>query len=155
METWPEIMLMIDAGTKNGEMRRGPRFAYSDWVRSISGRPPMPAPMSTPMRSPISCGSSSPVGRPASLTACSAEAAAQTRRCGLPPPQPVDSPDAALRSVGANISSLGVGLGVVDGELHGRDLLGFLVGDLDAEFVFEGHHEFDGVERIGAQVGHE
>ena len=25
MDRWPEIMLMIDAGTKNGEMRRGPR----------------------------------------------------------------------------------------------------------------------------------
>ena len=27
IETWPEIMLMIDAGTKNGEIRRGPRFS--------------------------------------------------------------------------------------------------------------------------------
>ena len=27
IDTWPEIMLMIDAGTKNGEMRRGPRCA--------------------------------------------------------------------------------------------------------------------------------
>ena len=29
IETWPEIMLMIEAGTKNGEMRRGPRSLYS------------------------------------------------------------------------------------------------------------------------------
>jgi hypothetical protein len=25
IDRWPEIMLMIEAGTKNGEMRRGPR----------------------------------------------------------------------------------------------------------------------------------
>src|ERR1700754_459492 len=51
--------------------------------------------------------------------------------------------------------SLRVGLGVVDRQLHRRDLLGFLVGDLDAEFVFQRHHQFDRVERVRAQVGHE
>ena len=69
IDTWPEIMLMIEAGTKNGEIRRGPRLAYSICVSSISGRPPMPEPTSTPMRSAISSLSSSPVGRPASRTA--------------------------------------------------------------------------------------
>jgi hypothetical protein len=44
-------MLMIEAGTKNGEMRRGPRSRYSLCVSSISGRPPMPEPTMTPMRS--------------------------------------------------------------------------------------------------------
>jgi hypothetical protein len=29
IETWPEIMLMIDAGTKNGDTRRGPRLTSS------------------------------------------------------------------------------------------------------------------------------
>src|SRR6185369_17994322 len=37
IDTWPEIMLMIDAGTKNGEMRRGPRLVSSAWVFSIIG----------------------------------------------------------------------------------------------------------------------
>ena len=40
----------------------------------------------------------------------------------------------------------------VDRLLDGRDLLGFLVGNLDAEFLFESHHELDGVERVGAEV---
>ena len=44
----PEIMLMIEAGTKNGEMRRGPRAAYSPCVSSIIGRPPMPEPTMQP-----------------------------------------------------------------------------------------------------------
>mmetsp|Transcript_1253 Transcript_1253/g.3603 ORF Transcript_1253/g.3603 Transcript_1253/m.3603 type:complete len:215 (+) Transcript_1253:610-1254(+) len=45
--------------------------------------------------------------------------------------------------------------GVVDRQLHGGDLLGLFVRDLDAELVFEGHHQFHGVQRIGAQVGNE
>src|SRR5665213_370465 len=46
-------------------------------------------------------------------------------------------------------------LRVVDRELHGGDLLRLFVGDLDAELVLERHHEFDRVERVGAQVGNE
>src|SRR5438034_2957641 len=45
--------------------------------------------------------------------------------------------------------------GVVDRQLHRGDLLGLFVGDLDAELVFEGHHQFHRVKRVGAQVGHE
>src|ERR1700687_65562 len=44
---------------------------------------------------------------------------------------------------------------VVDGIGHGAYLLRILVGDFNIEGLFEGHHEFDGVERIGAQVIHE
>jgi hypothetical protein len=69
IDTWPATMLMIDAGTKNGVMRRGPRLASSAWVFSISGRPPMPEPMMQPMRVASSSSSASPVGRPASRTA--------------------------------------------------------------------------------------
>ncbi len=56
IETWPEIMLMIEAGTKNGEMRRGPRLISSACVSSIIGRPPMPEPMLQPMRTAIFVG---------------------------------------------------------------------------------------------------
>ena len=42
---------MIEAGTKNGVIRRGPRFSSSALVSSISGRPPMPEPTRQPMRS--------------------------------------------------------------------------------------------------------
>ena len=45
--------------------------------------------------------------------------------------------------------------GVVDRQLHGGDLLGFFVGDLDAELVFQRHHQFDRVERVGPEVGDE
>src|SRR6266853_2070924 len=44
---------------------------------------------------------------------------------------------------------------VFDGIRHGANLLRILVGDFDIEGLFEGHHELDGVERIGAQVVHE
>jgi hypothetical protein len=53
IDTWPEIMLMIEAGTKNGEMRRGPRPRIR--VRRLDqGRPPMPEPIMQPMRSACS-----------------------------------------------------------------------------------------------------
>src|ERR1700682_3749437 len=44
---------------------------------------------------------------------------------------------------------------VVDGIRHGANLLRILVGDFDIEGLFEGHHELDRIERIGAQVVHE
>ena len=69
IDTCPEIMLMIEAGTKNGEMRRGPRSRYSPSVCSIIGSPPMPEPTMQPMRSAVSSVSASLVGRPASRTA--------------------------------------------------------------------------------------
>ena len=51
IESWPAIMLMIVPGTKNGEILRGPPSSSALCVSSISGRPPMPEPMLTPMRS--------------------------------------------------------------------------------------------------------
>src|ERR1035438_2831490 len=41
---------------------------------------------------------------------------------------------------------------VIDRLLHGRDLLGIFVRDLDLELLFERHNQLDGIERIGAQV---
>ena len=65
IETWPEIMLMIEAGTKNGEIAaRAAVRPARPCVSSISGRPPMPEPMLQPMRSASSSASASPVGRP-------------------------------------------------------------------------------------------
>ena len=37
---------------KNGEIRPGPRSSRILWVRSMSGRPPMPEPTIAPTRSP-------------------------------------------------------------------------------------------------------
>src|SRR3569833_3198741 len=45
------------------------------------------------------------------------------------------------------------GLGeVTDGITEGLDRLGGVIGDFDGEFFFEGHHQLDLVEGIGAQV---
>lgn len=64
IDTCPEIMLMIEAGTKKGVMRRGPRLVSSVCVSSISGKPPMPEPITQPMRVACSSLSWSPVRRP-------------------------------------------------------------------------------------------
>src|SRR5579863_7952534 len=44
---------------------------------------------------------------------------------------------------------------VIDGVLHGADLLRVLIRNLDVEAFFEGHHQFDRIQRIRAQVVHE
>ena len=51
IDTKPAIMLIIDPGTKNGEILRRPPCTYARCVSSIIGNPPMPEPMQTPMRS--------------------------------------------------------------------------------------------------------
>src|SRR5579864_124386 len=50
---------------------------------------------------------------------------------------------------------LGVLADIVDRVLNGADFFGVLVGDFDLESFFESHDQFDGVERVGAQVVHE
>ena len=50
--------------------------------------------------------------------------------------------------------SLLVGHRVVDGVLNGGDLFSVFIRDLDTEFVFQGHHQFNRVQRVGAQIGH-
>jgi hypothetical protein len=45
-----------------------------------------------------------------------------------------------------------VRLDVVDRFLHGRDLLGRIVGDLDREAFLERHDQFHSVEGIRAQI---
>src|SRR3989338_3501051 len=47
---------------------------------------------------------------------------------------------------------LGVRVDVFDRLFHARDLLGVLIGNLDAELLLERHHQLDGVERVGAQI---
>src|SRR5690606_32204969 len=46
----------------------------------------------------------------------------------------------------------GVLLDVGDRLRDAPDLLGILVGDLDAELLLESHHELDDVERIGSEI---
>jgi hypothetical protein len=47
---------------------------------------------------------------------------------------------------------LGVGVDVVDGLLDRGDLFRFLIRNFRLEFLFEGHHELDCIERVGAEV---
>src|SRR3546814_8948692 len=41
---------------------------------------------------------------------------------------------------------------IVDRVLDGGDLFRRIVGDLDAEFLFERHHQFDDIEAVGTQI---
>src|SRR3954465_4961584 len=41
------------------------------------------------------------------------------------------------------------------GVTHGAELFRLLVGDIDVEFLFEGHDQLDGIEAVGAEVFHE
>ena len=65
----PEIILMMEPGTKKGEIRRGPRASNSAPVSSIMGRPPMPEPTITPIRSALSSVISMPLSRIACVPA--------------------------------------------------------------------------------------
>src|ERR1043166_3732073 len=72
---------------------------------------------------------------------------------------PMPSGDTSPRPVTTTRRILFLGLGVrfdvLDGFLDARDLLRVLVGNLDAEFLFERHDELNSVERVGAEVVHE
>src|SRR5689334_847391 len=50
------------------------------------------------------------------------------------------------------ISGLAAIRDVADCLAHGGDLLGIFVRDFDLEFFFERHHQFDRVQRIGAEI---
>ncbi len=45
-----------------------------------------------------------------------------------------------------------VSVDIVDRELNSGDLLGFLVGNLGLEFLFQRHDKLNGIQRIGAQI---
>src|SRR4029453_380414 len=87
--------------------------------------------------------------RPASRLA---QPSATVLPTGLISPRPVMT---TRRRMGEPDSGLLVLHCVVDRQLHGGDLLRLFIGDLDAELVLEGHHQFHRVERVGAEVGHE
>src|SRR5689334_8153508 len=59
-----------------------------------------------------------------------------------------------LRFAGVNVRGLllRVLFDLVDGVLHRADFLGVFVRDVDLERLFEGEHELDETERVGAEV---
>ena len=69
IDTFPEIMLMIVPGMKNGEMRRGPCSESVRAPSSIIGSPPIPDPMFTPMRSAFASVAWMPASAIASIAA--------------------------------------------------------------------------------------
>ncbi|MNC85674.1 hypothetical protein D3C83_12850 [compost metagenome] len=71
IESCPEIRLMIEPGTKNGVILRGPPASIALCVSSISGRPPIPEPMHTPICSRCSRSKSSPESLIASIAPAS------------------------------------------------------------------------------------
>src|SRR6185312_10721360 len=79
----------------------------------------------------------------------------QTSGLVLPTPQIRPIPVTTTLRLKLLLAAFRVCVDVVDGILDRLDLLGFFVGDLDIEGLLEGHHEFDGVEGVGAEVVHE
>ena len=57
----PETILMIEEGTKKGEILFGPFSLKRSAVFSIVDRPPIPAPMATPILSALDSVTSSPL----------------------------------------------------------------------------------------------
>src|ERR1700756_2380 len=202
-------MLMIVAGTKNGEILRGlSALRCSLYSVSMVQRPPMPAPHTAPQR----VGSVFEKSMPESLTACTPAATPYcmkssmrrasfgvmywlTSKSRTDPPMRTGNADSSKRVTGpmplcprrmasqADLTVLPTGdttprpvttirrllirflygalfesglaaalVDVVDGLVDGSNLLGILVRDFDLEFLLEGHHQLDRVERIGAQV---
>src|SRR5882672_980929 len=82
------------------------------------------------------------------------QASATVLPIGQTIPKPVTTTRRRLKSTPAVGESgfLGVSVHVVDGLLDRGDLFGFLIRNLRLEFLFESHHEFDGVERVRAEV---
>src|SRR3989442_15956325 len=71
---------------------------------------------------------------------------------GVTAPAPVMTTRGALSTRSAPAPRLLVLFDVVDGVPDGDDLLGVLVGNLEVELFLEGHHQLDGVQRIGPQI---
>src|SRR5215472_2857421 len=76
--------------------------------------------------------------------------ACQTSSALLPTPQISPTPVTTTRR--AKLVPFRMCVDVVDGILHGTNLLRLLVGNLDVEGFFKGHHQLNGVERIRSQV---
>jgi len=79
-------MLMMQPGIIKGEMRRGPRLTIASLLAQMEGRPPMPAPIATPVigafSSVISRPESSSAIRPAATPKCTKRS---KRRTSLTP----------------------------------------------------------------------
>ena len=73
MDTCPEARFTTIAGTKNGEIRRGPCSRSRRCSRSIVPKPPIPDPTMTPNRSGSATGIPNPASSKANCAAASAK----------------------------------------------------------------------------------
>src|SRR5258708_3990808 len=80
--------------------------------------------------------------------------AGQTSAVVLPTAQIMPNPVMRTRRPKL-LACLRVLAAAVDRIRNGADLLGVFVWNLDVERFFEGHDQFDGVQRIGSQIVHE
>src|SRR3954453_21226929 len=78
----------------------------------------------------------------------------QTSLTLLPTPQIRPSPVMTTRRCKL-FAAFRVLVDVFDGVFHGADFFGVLIGDFDVEGFFEGHHQLNGVEGVGAKIVHE
>src|SRR5215831_14918416 len=69
-------------------------------------------------------------------------------------PTPHISPTPVTTTRRAKLLSFRVGIDVVDRVLYGADLFRLFVGDFDVKGFFEGHDQFDRVQRVSAEVVH-
>src|ERR1019366_4090650 len=184
METCPAARLTMEAGIKKGEILRGPPSSSAVCSRSITSNPPMPEPICTPTFSAFSevtwscdifiassaAAMAKRMKRPIFFTSffsmklrgSKSRTSAAIWQANAEASNPVVAPREQIRPIPVMttrraklLARFRVLADVVDGIRHRANLLRILVGDFDIEGLFEGHHQLDGVERIGAQVVHE
>ena len=71
---------------------------------------------------------------------------------GVTAPRPVTTIRLFERVLIASYEPLGLFLNVIQSFPDRQNLFGVLVGNLDAEFFFEGHHQLNRIERVGTEV---
>src|SRR6266542_1598123 len=182
IEITPEAILMMIIGTKKGETRSIPRAFRMSYCSSRVPMPPMPEPTSTPKRAPstastLRSASSTAMTAQAiaylrkgsnlrssflsmylsgSMPDLPAIRAAQNSSAVFPTGVTAPTPVTTTRFISARraprVCPSLILFDVVDGVPDGHDLLGVFVGNLEVELLLEGHHQLDGIKRVGAEV---
>src|SRR5262245_14887856 len=129
------------------------RCSFGSMERSALNEPSDPSPRGT--RQAICAGrsptSKSVIRTPPLLPASRRDQVVDTPLpSGVTMPMPVTTTRRIELTRGLN--SGGALLQEADGVADRQDRLGCIVGDLDAEFLFEGHHELNRIEAVRAQI---
>src|SRR5271165_1202301 len=105
---------------------QGSSLVSKDWMA--------PMPLSPRIRRRQTCSTPTPSGQAMPIPVTT------TRR-------PLNAPNGVTKGSGGLLL-----LDVVDRVLHRADLLGRVLGDLDAEGFLEGHHQLDRIEAVGPEI---